>query len=148
MNWFKLSAATAIVALCSACASTPPVVDTNVKIDFPQTSPITSIEQADAALAAVDLSRQQIDWRYRQKELICYDKFFMNSCLRDAKAERRRDLAIVKKSEVDANFFKRKNDVEEMDRNLVEKNVANPLPAPPNPGPAFAPDPDQHPDSK
>jgi len=135
MNWFKLSTATAIVVLCSACATAPPVVDTNVTIDFPQTDPITSVEQADTVLDAVSLSRLQIDWRYKQKEQICYDKFFMNSCLKDARSERRHDLSIVKKSEVAANYFKRKNNVEEMDRNLVEKNVASPIPVP-NPGPA------------
>jgi len=59
----------------------------------------------------------------------------MNYCLQEARDERRVDLASVKKREVAANFFKRKNDVENMDRNLVEKNVANPLPDP-NPGPS------------
>jgi colicin import membrane protein len=148
MNWFKLLASTAIMTLCSACASPPPVVDTNVKIDFPLAAPITSVEQADTVLDAVSLARAQIDWRYRQKEQICYSKFFMNSCLKDAKDERRHDLAIVKKSEVAANYFKRKNDVEEMDRNLVEKNVANPLPVP-NPGPVTDPsDPDPKIDTK
>jgi hypothetical protein len=143
MNWSKphftsLSRGLCIalvLALCTACATKPPVVDTNVTIAFPPDDIITSVPQADQVLDIVALARSQIDWRYRQKEQICFDKFFMNRCLQEAKDERRVDLAKVKKSEVAANFFKRKSDVEDMDRNLVEKNVANPLPDP-NPGPS------------
>jgi colicin import membrane protein len=147
MNLFKffLQSITAVVltALLAACASKPPAVDTNVKIDFPPEDIITSVDQADAALKVAALARSQIDWRYRQKEQICYDKFFMNSCLLDARNEKRVDLARVKKVEVAANFFKRKQQVEDMDRNLVEKNVASPLPAP-NPGPSQQMETDQN----
>ncbi len=138
MNWFdslsvlqaRLLLVVAAFALLGGCASKPPLVDTNVVINFPSDERVTGVEQADEILRYVKLSRSQIDWRYRQKEQICYDKFFMNVCLRDAREERRVDLARVKKSEVAANFFKRKNQVEEMDRNLVEKNVSSPLPDP------------------
>jgi hypothetical protein len=143
MNLFKFSShlslrligLIAMLAMLAACASKPPAVDTDVKIDFPPDDIITSVVQADSDLKLVVLARAQIDWRYRQKEQICYDKFFMNSCLQDARDEKRVDLARVKKVEVAANFFKRKQQVEDMDRNLVEKNVANPLPVP-NPGPS------------
>jgi len=128
MSWFKFVLASSLVALCSACASTKPLVDTNVTIHFPPSDPITSVEQADSVLDDVTLARSQIDWRFKQKEQICYDRFFVNSCLIDAKKERHDDLAVVKKSEVAANYFKRKNNVEEMDRALVEKNLAHPLP--------------------
>lgn len=147
MNWFNLKmskyGAIMLVALCTACA-TAPVVDTNVTINFPTDQIITSVAQADQILDAVTLSRAQIKWRYRQKEQICFDKFFMNSCLLNAKTERRVDLSRVKKSEVAANFFKRKSAVEDIDRNLVEKNAANPLPDP-NPGPSQKRDDDADP---
>lgn len=77
-------------------------------------------------MQAVALSRAQIEWRYRQQEQICYDKFFTNACLLEAKDQRRIDLATVKKSEVEANYFKRKNTVEEMDKALAEKNKLAP----------------------
>lgn len=102
------------------------MVDTNVKIDFPPTERIESVKQADAVLQAVALSRAQIEWRYQQREQICYDKFFTNACLSEAKDQRRIDLARVKKSEVDANFFKRQNTVEEMDKALAEKKKPEP----------------------
>lgn len=125
MNWFSTAC---LLLFCSACASNPAVVDTNVKIDFPSTARIERVEQADTVLKEVALSRAQIEWRYQQIEQICYTKFFVNSCLLDAKDQRRIDLAKVKKSEVEANFFKRKNTVEEMDKALAEKNIQNPLP--------------------
>jgi len=130
MNWYKyakLSGAAAVLALCSACASAPPAVDTNVKIDFPPQDRITSVEQADAVLELVSLSKAQIDWRYRQKEQICYQRFFVNDCLLDAKNERRVDSARVKKSEVEANYFKRRDNVEQMDKALEERNQDHPL---------------------
>jgi len=125
MNWLS---AVLLVMLCSACSTTQPVIDTNVKINFPSTARVESVEQADVVLAAVALSRAQIEWRYQQKEQICYTHFFVNSCLLEAKDQRRVDLARVKKSEVEAKFFKRKKTVEEIDKALVEKNIQNPLP--------------------
>lgn len=125
MNWLSV---VLLVMLCTACTATGPVVDTNVKINFPPSSRIDSVEQADTVLAAVTLSRAQIEWRYQQKEQICYTHFFVNSCLLEAKDQRRVDLARVKKSEVEAKFFKRKKTVEEMDKALAEKNIQNPLP--------------------
>lgn len=109
----------------SACANTQPHVvtnATNVIIDFPPTARIESVQQADTVLKAVTLSREQVEWRYQQIEQTCYDKFFVNSCLLAAKDQRRTDLARIKQSEVEANHFKRKHTVEEMDRSLAEKN--------------------------
>jgi hypothetical protein len=127
MRWFS---PLCLVLLLNACASTQPVVDTNVKIDFPPTARIESVEQADNVLEAVTLSRAQVEWRYQKIEQICYANFFVNSCLLDAKDQRRIDLAKVKKAEVEANYFKRKNTVEEMDRSLAEKYKQNPEPVP------------------
>ena len=132
MNWYKKSSqlvrtsvAVALLTLCGACSvfTSAPVVNTDVHIDFPPTERIVSVEQADAVLELVTLSRAQIDWRYRQKEQICYDKFFVNKCLLEAKDERRVDLARVKKSDVEANYFKRKDNVEQMDKALEERNA-------------------------
>ena len=130
MNWYnpiKIVVATLVLALCTACATKPPEVNTDVVINFPPTDPVTSVEQADIVLDAVALSKSQIDWRFKQKEQICYTRFFVNHCLLNAKSEKRLDLARVKKMEVEANYFKRNDNVEQMDRNLVEKNLANPL---------------------
>jgi len=133
MNWFNLiktAVTVLLLALCSACATSQPEVNTDVVINFPKTDKVTSVAQADAVLEAVSLSRSQIDWRYKQKEQICYTRFFVNHCILAAKDEKRADLARVKTMEVEANRFKRKDNVEQMDRALAEKNLANPLPDP------------------
>jgi hypothetical protein len=152
MTWFnliKIFAVTVLVALCSACATSPAEVNTDVVINFPKTDTVTSVEQADTVLEAVSLSKAQIDWRYKQKEQICYTRFFVNHCLLSAKNEKRVDLAQVKKMEVEANRFKRKDNVEQMDRALAEKNLANPLPDPDkSPESDAVPAPDTPPDSR
>ncbi|MCD6026386.1 MAG: hypothetical protein K0R08_905 [Solimicrobium sp.] len=122
MRWFSLIT---LATLCSACTGIEALHDIdsgNVNINFPPTAVIESNTQADRVLQAVELSRAQIEWRYTQMEQICYNRFFINSCLLEAKNKRRNDLAKVKKSEVDANFFKRKYKVEEMDRVIKERN--------------------------
>jgi hypothetical protein len=116
-RWHKVLAFTLVL---SACAT--PFTDANVRIDFPPTERIVSVEQADAALETVKLARAQIEWRFRQKENICYNRFFMNACLLDAKEQRRTDLARVKIVDVEANRFKRQKKVEELDRELAKKN--------------------------
>lgn len=142
MNWFNaralasqlrglatLPVAALMVSLCSACA-TAPTINNDVAIHFPSSEMVTTTQQADVVLDDVALARAQIDWRFRQKEQICYSRFFVNSCLLEAKNQRHQDLARVKTSEVEANFFKRKTNVDEMDRNLAEKNLEHPLPNP------------------
>ena len=129
MNWFKFSFAgrlavsVLLLTLFSACATRPPEVDINVTINFPDPAPIVALDQADKVLTDVALAKAQIDWRYRQKEQICFDRFWMNDCLHSATTERRTDLARVKKSEIEAQHFKRKNTVEDMDRSLYENNL-------------------------
>src|SRR5579872_923998 len=60
-----------LLLLCCACTTTQPV-DTNVKIDFPPMVRIENVAHADMVLQKVALSRSQIEWRYQQKEQICY----------------------------------------------------------------------------
>ncbi len=132
MNWFKLLPKTVsgllLLCLCTACATKGTPAD--VVINFPSAEPFITVTQADAVLADVVLANAQIDWRYRQQEQLCYSQFFVNYCLLNAKALRRTDSARVQKSEVAANYFKRKTNVDEMDRALEEKNIAHPVPVP------------------
>ena len=142
MNWFKLHlkhkqhrTLSIELLLClllglllSACVSAP-ALDTEVVIHMPSDEVLTSDAQADAVLEVVALARAQIDWRFHQQEQICYSRFFVNACLLKAKKQRHDDAAQVQKSEVAANFFKRKSHVEEMDRALAEKYGEHTLPA-------------------
>ncbi|PQP02421.1 hypothetical protein C5614_00205 [Massilia phosphatilytica] len=82
--------------------------------------PVTSVAQADQQLAAVARERAAIEARFAERERVCYDKFFVNNCLDEAKERRRSALAAQRAIEVQAERFKRQATVEERDRNLAE----------------------------
>lgn len=82
--------------------------------------PVTSVAQADQQLAAVARERAAIEARFAERERVCYDKFFVNNCLDEAKERRRSALAAQRAIEVQAERFKRQAVVEERDRNLAE----------------------------
>ena len=103
-------------------------------------APSTSVAQADERLAAVAAERAAIEARGAEREAVCYEKFFMNNCLDEAKERRRVDLAAQRAIEVDAEYFKRKHTVEERDKAIAEAEAkfqaeeaatsAQPAPAP------------------
>ena len=101
-------------ALLSACASQDVVPH---EVPPP---PVTSVAQADQQLAAVARERAAIEARFAERERVCYDKFFVNNCLDEAKERRRSALAAQRAIEVQAERFKRQAIVEERDRNLAE----------------------------
>jgi colicin import membrane protein len=82
--------------------------------------PVTSTAQADQQLAAVARERAGIEARFAERERVCYDKFFVTSCLDEAKERRRAGLAAQRAIEVQAERFKRQAGVEERDRKLAE----------------------------
>jgi hypothetical protein len=131
--------AIAFAALLTACAG-PDVVPREVP-----PPPVTSVAQADQQLAAVARERAAIEARFAERERVCYDKFFVNSCLDEAKERRRSALAAQRAIEVQANRFKRQAIVEERDRNLAEaerrfqEQEARLAAEPPKPTPEPAP---------
>jgi colicin import membrane protein len=82
--------------------------------------PVTSVAQADLQLAAVARERAGIESRFAERERVCYAKFFVTSCLDEAKERRRSALAAQRAIEVQAERFKRQATVEERDRKLAE----------------------------
>jgi hypothetical protein len=84
--------------------------------------PVRSVEQADAQLAQVAKDRAAAESEYAASEQVCYAKFFVNNCLDKAKELRRARLAELRTMEIDANYFKRKHDVELRDRELEDRN--------------------------
>ncbi len=84
--------------------------------------PVRSVEQADAQLAQVAKERAAAESEYAASEQVCYAKFFVNNCLDKAKELRRARLAELRTLEIDANYFKRKHDVELRDRELEDRN--------------------------
>ncbi|HTH44715.1 MAG TPA: hypothetical protein VL528_06510 [Oxalicibacterium sp.] len=93
-----------------------------------QRYPADSIQSEDAAkdaLKEVDAARAHIDARYALEQRACYPKFFTTSCLDKATERRRKDLAVVRPIEVEANAYMRKARVVERDRKLAEKAAEN-----------------------
>lgn len=82
--------------------------------------PVTSVAQADQQLAAVARERAAIEARFAERERVCYDKFFVNRCLDEAKERHRSSLAAQRAIEVQAERFKRQAVVDERDRKLAE----------------------------
>jgi hypothetical protein len=103
-----------MVALLAACASKRPA---EVSTALP---PTTSVAQADERLAAVAAERAAIESRHAEREVLCYDKFFVNNCLDEAKERRRLALAAQREIEVEAEHFKRKNTVEQRDKAMAQ----------------------------
>lgn len=128
-------AAMVAAAALGACASVEPgpAVDT--------VDPTTSSEQADRRLAAVTAERAAIAARYAEREAVCYDKFFVNHCLDEAKERRRVALVAQRNIEIEAERFKRRLKVEERDREIAAAEAeyqaeearlaADPPPSPP-----------------
>jgi hypothetical protein len=126
-------------ALLGACASQDVVPH---EVPPP---PVTSVAQADQQLAAVARERAAIEARFAERERVCYDKFFVNNCLDEAKERRRSALAAQRAIEVQAERFKRQAAVEVRDRNLAEaerrfkEQEARLAEEPPKPAPEPAP---------
>lgn len=87
-------------------------------------APTTSAEQAEQRLAAVALERAAIETRYADREVVCYDKFFVNRCLDEAREVRRAALVTQRAIEIDASLFLRRLKVEERDRAIAEADAA------------------------
>lgn len=84
---------------------------------------ITSVARADEALEAVRPVRTEIEQRYLDEQAACYDRFLVSSCLADAKDKRRKSLQAVRRVEVEARAFLRKDKADERDRAVAERQA-------------------------
>ncbi|HJW56876.1 MAG TPA: hypothetical protein VJ577_16535 [Burkholderiaceae bacterium] len=82
---------------------------------------IQSIDIADQVLREAKQKRLAADQRFAQEENACYEKFFANACVQDARENRRLVLMKIRTIEVEANAFKRRVHSEEHDRKVAEK---------------------------
>ncbi len=129
INWFNFLVCVLMLAACSACVTQPvPPSELVRSLNAPEFAVISSTDVADEVLMLVTEARIKIEARFVDAQRECHKKFLVNSCLIDAKEQRRADLAQVKNAEVSANYVKRKTRVEDMDRELERKRLAHPLP--------------------
>lgn len=108
-------ALTLILAACGSNALAP---------QEPPPPPTTSAEQAQQRLAAVAVERAAIEARYAEREAVCYDKFFVNRCLDEAREVRRAALVTQRAIEIEAAHYLRRLKVEERDKAIAEADAA------------------------
>ena len=112
-SMLRHAGAAIVASLLAACAAKGPAPVSAAVV------PTTSVAQADERLAAVLLERAAIESRYAAREVVCYEKFFVNNCLDEAKERRRVALTAQRAIEVEAEYFIRKNKVEERDKAMA-----------------------------
>lgn len=117
MKLMASSAALCAGLLLAGCANEPVVAA------GPTMPPPTSVAEADQRLAAVTRERAAIEARFVERERVCYQKFFVNRCLDEAKERHRTALAAQHAIEVDAERFKRQVRVDERDRAMAEADA-------------------------
>lgn len=105
-----LAAAAAGLTACTTVLLPPNIT--------PVVAPSTSVAEASARLEKVKTERAAIEARFAASETVCYTKFFVNTCLDEAKEKRRADLAYQRAIEVEAEHFRRKAIVDQRDRDV------------------------------
>lgn len=129
-NPFRLGAAIAAFLMMSLAAADnvhSPAADNDVS-DLLATYPAGSIqspEAADTALSKAAKARSRIQERYKREQRECYDHFFANACMDDAKERRRIALGHLRPVEIEAKAFKRHARVQERDQALATRNADN-----------------------
>ena len=120
MTYHSMLRATALLAtmLLTACASTEPAAP-----DVPP-PPSTSTAQAEARLSAVAAERAAVQARFAEREVVCYDKFFVNSCLDEAREQQRIALVEQRAIEIEAARYLRQAKVDERDRAMAVAEAA------------------------
>ncbi len=64
------------------------------------TSDELELEKLNQIEAQLTLQREWVEYRWKKTNAECYDKFFVNSCLSDARAKYRRDIDPIRAQEV------------------------------------------------
>jgi colicin import membrane protein len=134
MNLIRSTACGLVLAALAGCGTAPEASMA------PPPVTVHSVAQADQHLAAVAVERAAIEARFAEREQVCYQKFFVNHCLDEAKERRRSALAAQRALEIEAERFKRQAKVDERDRALAKADAeykveearlaAEPAPAP------------------
>lgn len=80
-----------------------------------QTGSIVSVKLAELALSQTDSAQTTLQNLLRTGEQACAEKFFVNSCLEDQKHWRRKVQELLKRINIEAKSFLRRNRVVKLD---------------------------------
>ncbi|MDY7578597.1 hypothetical protein RGU70_09700 [Herbaspirillum sp. RTI4] len=112
----------------SACATekvpleTPSVISLVAR--YP-TGSITSVAVSEQILTETDSERQALEIRNIQNQRACYQRFFVSSCLNDAKDIYSSEKKAIRDVEIQANSYQRQARVDERDKDLADQREAN-----------------------
>jgi colicin import membrane protein len=84
---------------------------------------INSREIANQALAETEKQRALVETQFSEEEVVCYEKFFVTSCMDAAKDRRRSALKQLNAIEVEANAYNRRANIERRDQALRERQL-------------------------
>lgn len=83
---------------------------------------VTTVDKADAALAAVDQFTVSTEAHYIDVQRVCYEKFFVQHCLDKAKDDHRVTVKAINQVEIEANRFKRQARADDSVQRLKARN--------------------------
>lgn len=106
------------LALLSGCASY-----LRAPADTPLIAAPADVAAADAALAKAARDRVALEAEYAHSEALCYERFFVNSCLDEAKEKRREGMVVVRATEVTMERYKRQAAVDARDREVAKSEA-------------------------
>lgn len=84
---------------------------------------IQSLFLAETALDEVQPLQKQLQSWFLVAERACYERFFVNACLDEAKLMRRKHNVILQRVSIEAKAFLRKDHIEHLDNELKLKNT-------------------------
>lgn len=82
---------------------------------------IASVAQAEDVLARAPQSYADISFQFAQEKAGCYDRFLVSACLADVQQRQRAARSAVRKVEVEARAFLRREKAAERDRAVAER---------------------------
>ena len=127
----KTSIVLFFLSQCAANAVSAEILEQVLLDNYPAGS-INAATAARTALTEVEVVRKAVDQRFAESRAVCMNKFFMTRCVDEAKDIRRAALHSIRKVEVEANAFLRKDRAAERERTIAERQsrAARPLRTP------------------
>lgn len=103
------------LALLSGCSSV-----LRGPADSYDVPPPANVAEADAALAKAQADRIALEAEFATSEARCYERFFVNRCLDEAREKRRQGLVVVRAIEVAMERYRRQAAVDQRDLELAQ----------------------------
>ncbi len=101
-----------------------PLLATGQPVDTLNRSPDAETRRVDAQRLAINNKRQQMESEFAAEDVVCYQRFAVNKCLRDVNARRMASTADLRRQDVLLNDQERKRRGADQMRRIEEKQAA------------------------